>query len=292
VPSLVEQLQIEAINAEIPVSQLLRRVKLAAVKLKLGSVAEWVDQELNGYDGDVPEYRWVVGSPNAHNPFRGWIPISTDVNSMALISRLPVQQSVSSLEALLEGEGSIFFQYGPQLVEWINSGTDFGGFPRMGLRVDRSTISGMIDRVRGQVLDWAIELEQAGIMGSGVSFSPQEQEKASKVAISIGEFHGNFNSGDLTGQGTRVNFESTDNSTNTVAGGSQLFPEIEDALKGVKDDERRAELIALVHEMKAAEGKATFSAIYQKFVAAAADHITLLAPFIPALTALLASGGY
>jgi hypothetical protein len=41
--------------------------------------------------------------------------------------------------------------------------------------------------------------------------------------------------------------------------------------------------------LKAAEGKPTFGERYREFVASAADHMTLLAPFLPALTALLAS---
>jgi hypothetical protein len=46
---LVEEIQKAAIDPNAKVSTLLRQVKLAAVKLKLDSVADWVEGELTGH---------------------------------------------------------------------------------------------------------------------------------------------------------------------------------------------------------------------------------------------------
>jgi len=55
-PSLVEELQRDALNANAKVSDLLRKAKAIAVKLELPELEEWVEHELNGYpEGDVPE---------------------------------------------------------------------------------------------------------------------------------------------------------------------------------------------------------------------------------------------
>ena len=49
----------------------------------------------------------------------------------------------------------------------------------------------------------------------------------------------------------------------------------------------RDELIGLVEEMRRGSNAGTFKDAYQKFVTAAAEHITIIAPFLPALTQLL-----
>jgi|SRR5712664_411499 hypothetical protein len=72
-PTLVEKLQQDAMNPEVRVSDLLRRVKFTAVQLGLGKVEDWVEQELNGYNEVVPpDYRAVHGRPMAHHPYGGW----------------------------------------------------------------------------------------------------------------------------------------------------------------------------------------------------------------------------
>ena len=75
--SLIEQIQADAINREVPTSDLLRKVKLASAKLKLPKVEQWVDLELKGYkdDGQLPEYRITKGVLQAFNPYFGWKPI-------------------------------------------------------------------------------------------------------------------------------------------------------------------------------------------------------------------------
>jgi hypothetical protein len=72
--SIVEQIQHDALDHNVPVSTLLRRVKLAATKLGLGAVEDWVEQELKGYRTHAPDYRVVAGRPMARNPYRGWEP--------------------------------------------------------------------------------------------------------------------------------------------------------------------------------------------------------------------------
>jgi hypothetical protein len=62
-PSMIEQIQRDAVDDRVPVSTLLRKMKLAAAKLGLGTIEDWVQSELNGYDGPVPEYRMVRGQP-------------------------------------------------------------------------------------------------------------------------------------------------------------------------------------------------------------------------------------
>ena len=71
-PGLVEQLQAQALDMSVGVSTLLRKVKVAAVKLKLADTVHWADAELNGYTDPVPPYRMIVGRSMARDHYIGW----------------------------------------------------------------------------------------------------------------------------------------------------------------------------------------------------------------------------
>jgi hypothetical protein len=86
VTTLVEKLQSDAMDQSVTVSNLLRRVKFTAAKLGLGRIEDWVEQELNGYEKRVPDYRMVHGRPLGRNPVRGWMPLSGNTE---LLSRVP-----------------------------------------------------------------------------------------------------------------------------------------------------------------------------------------------------------
>lgn len=288
-PTVVEQIQVEAVSNEVPVSQLLRRVKLAAVKLKLEQVATWVAHEMDGYgDAEIPDYRRVSGSPVAHNPYNGWIPIQSTAQFMETLRITEIGQSIASLEALLVADGMLFFSYTPQQIEILNR---MGSIPlaRMGIHIDRSAIVGLLDRVRGKVLDWSLDLERAGILGEGVSFTQQEVEKASGVTVQIDSFNGTLNTNTANGSNARINNNSTDNSTNIIQQDLERFEELKRALESIDDGVERRALITQVDDMQGALGTNRFLSAYQKFVSSASDHITVITPFLPWLGSLIAA---
>lgn len=93
----------------------------------------------------------------------------------------------------------------------------------------------------------------------------------------------------ITGHNARINIGSTDNSTNTVNENSEkLFADLSAALvKGIADRSERDRLLQVVYEMKQGQQAGTFKESYQKFISSAAEHITVIAPFLPALSAML-----
>jgi hypothetical protein len=48
---LILQIQNAAVSADTPLTDVLRRAKLACGKLKLTAFGGWIDAELNGYSG-------------------------------------------------------------------------------------------------------------------------------------------------------------------------------------------------------------------------------------------------
>ena len=67
-----------------------------------------------------------------------------------------------------------------------------------------------------------------------------------------------------------------------------LFDNLREAIqKSSLDSTVAQELLQNVNAMQSAAGTKTFGGRYKEFIAVAADHMTLVAPFLPALTQLL-----
>lgn len=287
---LVEQLQADAMSPDVPVSTLLRKVKVAAVKLGLDDALGWVERELGGYKSDLPDYRKGHGSTVGFNPYHGWQPVHFgDAGTADLISTVHFYEPIANYEALLDKDGPFRLPLPNHIVSMLNETFNFE-VPRVSNEVPRGLIVQVVQHVRDMVLDWALELARAGVTGEGLGFSPDERAKATGAHISIGTFHGSFNTGDAVGPNPRINQGSTDNSTNTATTHS-VFYEVEQAVRAqIVDRHFRDAILAANSDMEAASDAATLLSAYNRFIAAAANHMTVIVPFLPALGALL--GGH
>jgi len=202
--TIVEQIQRDALDPAIPVSALLRRVKFASVKLGLGQVEDWVNHELNGYPGEVPDYRMVHGQVRVLNPYRGWMPL---LGNPQLVNKLSVtrgNQPIAAIEELLgPGKDEFLMDFAPHIVDALNKTANFQ-WPRYALHIDRGSLVKIVDRVRTLVLDWALDLERAGIFGNEFTFTPAEKRKAQEASVAInigniGSFAGNLGAGNSSG---------------------------------------------------------------------------------------------
>ena len=68
---IVIELQREALDENISIESLMRKAYLVAKKLGLKEFEKWINQEQNGYDEQIPEYRNIVGEIKAWNPYHG-----------------------------------------------------------------------------------------------------------------------------------------------------------------------------------------------------------------------------
>jgi hypothetical protein len=95
----------------------------------------------------------------------------------------------------------------------------------------------------------------------------------------------------VCGDNSRVLVNSQDNSIN-VANSQLLFAEIQNVVDSQIDDEKlKRDLLEKIAEMETNVGKGGFIKSYSDFVALAANHMTIIVPFLPALTQLLQAGG-
>jgi hypothetical protein len=91
----------------------------------------------------------------------------------------------------------------------------------------------------------------------------------------------------VSGINARVNLASTDNSTNTYASTtSTVFQDLRTTVLEQVPAEAQQELLARIQKMEESVGSRTFTSRYNDFIQQAANHITILAPFLPALSAL------
>jgi hypothetical protein len=201
---LIDEIQREAIDSKSSVSALLRKVKLAAAKLKLDDLAVWVDQELKGYDSDeVPNYRRLSGSPRYWHQRHGWQPLGGDPTIIGTLSDVQFNNSVANIEQLVAGNSSsLISQYPPSILDLLTKSL---GTPvaQAGAEISTASAFGILDAVRTAVLDWAIEMEKAGVHGAGMSFSATELQKAQSASQvfnigTIGSFTGNLGVGNTS----------------------------------------------------------------------------------------------
>ena len=103
--------------------------------------------------------------------------------------------------------------------------------------------------------------------------------------------HGGATNVTISGHNARLNIGSVDSSTNVVNGvvSPEVFTELAKALRGaVKAQHEQERMIQQVHVLQRAVGTPDYRRAYREFVEMAANWMTIVAPFIPALTRALA----
>jgi hypothetical protein len=201
---ILDDIQKEALDQKISVSTLLRKVKVAAAKLRLAKVEEWVDKELKGYSGEdeVPSYRKISGAPIAKGFYGGWEPIHFETDGEKF-SRVPIGQSIPAMEAQLKAQGPktlLIFPYPEKIKAMLAKGNN-RQIAQCGVRFEASALEGITEAVRTLVLEWAIEVSKTGVSDTDKDFSESDRKKAAGVTIqigSIGTFTGNLGVGNAS----------------------------------------------------------------------------------------------
>ncbi len=94
----------------------------------------------------------------------------------------------------------------------------------------------------------------------------------------------------LNGPGCRVNINSTDQSENTFnkIESDRLFQNLHSVIKhSISDEDIALRLAKVIDKMQCAQDQTTFLAKYKEFMSLAANHMSVFAPFIPALSQML-----
>ena len=188
---LVLKLQADAMNESVPVASLLRTAKAIAIKLDLEDALVWIDRELSGYEEltieDLPTFRCLRGIPQGWNPYQGWESIQfSDAEHLKQFSTAPIGLAIGAIEDSLSNRSDSTqyeFPYPPKaktvLLRSLEIPTD------VRLMLNPGSIFNIVESVRNLVLSWSLDLEKAGILGEGMSFSVGEKTDAIPVSQRI-----------------------------------------------------------------------------------------------------------
>jgi hypothetical protein len=93
----------------------------------------------------------------------------------------------------------------------------------------------------------------------------------------------------VQGDNARWNVNSTDNSVNVVTKSSEeFFATLREHIEsGVPEGDERKVILQKLVTLQESHGQPSFAQRYTDFITAAANHVVLLTPFIPALTEML-----
>ena len=190
--SLVLELQRDALNANMSVSNLLRKALVVARKLGLRDIELWAQNELTGYADieDTPGYRRISGELNViHSPHE-WQPIHfPDSQTPATAPVKACGQSIPEIETIANvgaDGGTLLMNLTPEEETQVRDAVGMNA--RVGLVVQLSSITKMLDAVRNATLEWSLKLEQDGILGEDLRFTPKEKAIADRASYSVTRF--------------------------------------------------------------------------------------------------------
>lgn len=193
---LVEQLQEEALDSTKPITDLLRKALVVAKKLSIEDFEKWVTAELNGYNVtkiEPPEYRKVAGEIKAYNPYNNFhMPIIVEDTKVASVLQcryllFPISVMQGFLDDKTRNSDTLLVSFNHEAEKYLCDGANW---VKPKLYISVKSIAAIVDNVRNTVLQWALKLEQEGIIGEGMSFSEKEKEKA--LASPTVHIAGNF----------------------------------------------------------------------------------------------------
>lgn len=186
--SIVLELQRDALDESIKSASILRKALFVAKKLDIESSIAWIESELEGYRGEVeiPDYRHVVGRTTARTATQVLPVIFEDPELSRLTSTFNLPISITEIESLLEGRSPgmlLAIPLPPSLQTTFSSFTPFSAI--FMFEMDYSQIEHIQQSVRTNILNWALKLEEEGVLGEGYSFSEEELERGNGIVINI-----------------------------------------------------------------------------------------------------------
>lgn len=208
--SPVLDLQELASSSGSDVLEVLQKAKMISVKLGLNDITEWIDMEINGYNSDkrlIPEYRIVrCARVKANTTYHGIMPVHlSNINDDEIyrgLTTVHLSDAISVLTPMCEKSKSIYFTMPKTLENILHEILSEADGCQFLWEFSSLELRKIIATVKTKVLDWALELEQKGILGEGLLFSQKEKEAAKNMTVhNTNNFNGPVNNAGVIGSG-------------------------------------------------------------------------------------------
>ncbi|APT49187.1 hypothetical protein BSA171_13450 [Bacillus safensis] len=231
--NLVLDLQREAQDSSNSLTDLLRKAYIVAKKLKITEFQKQIESEINGYkeNEEIPRYREITGQLKARN-YYGWVTVAVD-DDFSFINTFYLNQSISELEALSQNPNLSRLIPGPlqlQLANFTGHETEYQ------IHFNSTQIQKILNKVRNIILEWALELEERGILGEGFSFNNDEKEKAEEIRYEINYF-GDINSSQFQHHTINSNQSMISSDTFNINKVREFITMLKDALPNIGADD-------------------------------------------------------
>jgi len=223
--SIVLDLQNEAMDSNIKISDLLRKAYVVARKLKISEFEDWINLELNGYDhkDEIPRYRVVMGNLKYFNPHYGYSNFFIDDPKISnIITQRKIDTPIAELEDLYKkSEGILYLNVAQEMLLLKKKGYIQTDVLPDKLEVSVGQLQRTFDSVRNIILKWSLKLEEDGILGENLNFTSEEKKIAHEHTVTYNTLI----------QGSQVqlgegNIQNIDNSN---------LDELKELLKSIKD---------------------------------------------------------
>jgi len=147
----------------------------------------------------------------------------------------------------------------------------------------RTVTNGVVERYG--VLDVMYQKGHGGNLPA-ITHVKYRKEGAKLPSLSASASHVTYN---VTGSNARINVQSQDSSTNVVnITVERLFTDLANAIsKAPLADEEKTSVLHAVQDMQLTQGTEGYGSAFQRFMSLASNCMTVVTPFLPAITQLL-----
>jgi hypothetical protein len=296
--SLLREIQKDAVDSNVKLATLLRKCKVLAARLGNLEFKQWVESELNGYNGnsseELPNYRIIKVNSKGHfsGPFGSGLRnadmplLCVPEEAREVLGHSYFRDPVAALEALVDQSDSGIAQepWNPNLVQMFAQRFYENMFCLQAWKViSIAQIIGVLDTIRNKILSFALEIEgESPNAGEApVNSNPVPQEKVHQI-------FNTYITGDVQNLATgSEDFQQTVNQ----ADNSEVFSKLLGAVQSLSNPNLTSQLAPSIEKMRMTHGTRSFREHYLLFTSILADHMQILgpvvAPYLPVLAGFL-----
>lgn len=281
--SIVLELQKELLDNAAPLSQLAIKAWVVAKKLKLEEDAAQFRKEFDGYSSyeKIPDYRQIKGTLQKYQ-LSQWKNVREDgfcIDSTSFYHdepitnfTFPVRKPIRTLEKELNVMGDVAEEIRPFSLQFrLKKAFYIHNDDKYRCTYSPAIHSDILHEIKIKLIEWTMSLSENGILGNDMSFE-EDEKKMAKQIIHAG--------------GNVVLQNYPNNSPQTVSFNTNQSEIFDKLLKAVEAIENNEEMIKSIENMResVSQQDGSFKTAYNKFMEAAANHMTVLLPFIQELT--------
>ena len=242
---LVIELQKACVNPTLSYADLFQKAYFIARKLEQKEMIDFLRKEIDGYKKErkVPDFRYIDVIFKAMNPMRGWIPVAIPSNSpLNRYLHYPIFQSICEMESFLHSSEEIMVMSIPAELQELFISQSISKIPfEISAHFSKSQFKSILETGKRMISDWALDLEQKGVLGEDFEFSSKEKEIAKNMTI-INNY-GNINGSNVVGSAINSTLNANGVKEFDYEGAKKLLESIKELIKAPSVDENDRNLL-------------------------------------------------